>query len=256
VAGPPDRPLIRTRLDDVDLAEAWEAGADAFVAWARKPGHDSYWQFHRDLFLELVPTPGRRTLDLGCGEGRLSRDLKRLGHSVVGVDLSPTMLAAARAADPEIETHLADAATLPFENGAFDLVLAFMSLQDIDDYAGAIRESARVLVPGGRICVAIVHPLNSAGRFAGDTAESPFVIDGSYLDRSYHLDNMVRDGLEIEFVSEHRPLEAYCEAIAAAGLVIERLREPALPEHAVKRPHSRRWQRLPLFLHLRALKPA
>src|SRR5205823_10308106 len=124
---PPDRPMKRTRLGSADLRSAWEEHASDFVAWARKPGFDSYWRFHRDLFLEIVPPPGRRTLDLGCGEGRLSRDLKSLGHRVVGVDASPTMLASAREADPAIEAHLAAAAALPFPDAAFDLVVAFMS---------------------------------------------------------------------------------------------------------------------------------
>ena len=109
----PDRPLQRTRLGSADLGEAWEEHAPEFIAWARKPGHDSYWQYHRDQFLEFVPPPGRRTLDLGCGEGRLSRDLKALGHEVVAVDLSPTMVAAAKGADADLEAHLADAADLP-----------------------------------------------------------------------------------------------------------------------------------------------
>lgn len=252
---PPDRPLIHTRLDSADLSAAWDEHAAAFIAWARKPGHDSYWLFHRDLFLELVPPPGRRTLDLGCGEGRLSRDLKRLGYAIVGVDVSPTMLAAAREADSEIETHLADAASLPFAEGTFDCVVAFMSLQDVDDFEGAIREAARVLEPGGRFCVAIVHPLNSAGKFEGEDADSPFTIPGSYLEHSYYIDNVVRGGLEMDFVSAHRPLQAYTEAIADAGLLIERIRETATPEHAITSPHGRRWQRLPLFLHVRALKP-
>src|SRR5919108_881746 len=127
---PPDRPLRRTRLESADLAAAWEEHAAEFVAWARKPDHDSYWLFHRDQFLELLPPPGRRTLDLGCGEGRLARDLKALGHEVVGLDASPTLVAAAREADPELEVHVADAARLPFADAAFDLVVAFMSLQD------------------------------------------------------------------------------------------------------------------------------
>ena len=165
------------------------------------------------------------------------------------------MLAAAAEADPDIETHLADAAGLPFRDAEFDLVVAFMSLQDIDDYERAISEAARVLMPGGRFCVAIVHPFNSAGGFEGDAAESPFVIRGSYLDPSYYSDNFVRDELEMTFVSAHRPLQAYCEAMASASLLIELLRETAVPEPAIVRPRSRRWQRLPLFLHLRALKP-
>jgi SAM-dependent methyltransferase len=237
------------------LREAWEEHAAAWTAWAREPHHDSYWRFHRDAFLDLVPPPGRRTLDLGCGEGRLSRDLKALGHDVVALDASPTMLAAARAADPSIETHLADAAALPFADRAFDCVIAFMSLQDVDDCTSAIHECARVLEPGGRLCLAIVHPINSAGRFEGDDPASPFVIEGSYLDPFRYEDSIERDGLEMTFVSDHRPLQDYVEALADAGLLIERLREPGIPEAAIVRERSRLWQRLPLFLHARAIKP-
>ncbi|MEX2611937.1 MAG: hypothetical protein WD380_00040 [Gaiellaceae bacterium] len=67
--GPPDRPLVRTRLETADLRAAWQQQAAAWLAWARTPGHDSYWQFHRDQFLELVPPPGDRTLDLGLRRG-------------------------------------------------------------------------------------------------------------------------------------------------------------------------------------------
>jgi SAM-dependent methyltransferase len=250
-----DHPLIRTRLQRADLRAAWEHHAAEFVAWACTPNHDSYPQFHRELFLPLVPPPGRRTLDLGCGEGRVSRDLKAMGHHVVGVDLSPTILAAAREADPSIDTCLADAARLPFADGSFDCVIAFMSLQDVDDMAAAIEESARVLEPGGRLCLAIVHPLNSAGAFEGDEPDSPFTIGGSYLESSYYEDNVVRGGLEMTFVSAHRSMSAYAEALAEAGFLIERLREPPVPEHAMTRPANSRWARVPLFLHLRALKP-
>ena len=72
------------------LRDAWEEQAEKWAVWARHAGHDSYHRFHRDAFLELVPPPGRRTLDVGCGEGRLTRDLTALGHRVSAVDLSPT----------------------------------------------------------------------------------------------------------------------------------------------------------------------
>ena len=252
---PPDRPLQRTRIASADLRTAWDEQAANWIAWARTPDHDSYWRFHRDQFLELVPPPGRRTLDLGCGEGRLSRDLKDLGHDMVAVDLSPTMLAATQQADPELETHLADAAKLPFAENTFDCVVAFMSLQDVDDLDRAVVEAARVLQPGGLLCSAVVHPFASVGQFDGDEADSPFTISGSYLERSFYADELARDGLEITFVSAHRPLHAYTEALSRAELVIERLREPAVPESAISNPRSRRWQRIPLFLHIRARKP-
>jgi SAM-dependent methyltransferase len=253
VTQPPDRSLERTRLAALDLRAAWEENAAEFVAWARRPGHDSYWQFHRDLFLELLPEPGGRTLDLGCGEGRLARDLKTRGHDVIGVDASRTMVAAAHQADPELDIRLADAAELPFEDADFDLVVAFMSLQDVDNFELAVAESARVLKARGHVCLAIVHPLSSAGHFEEEDADSPFVVRGSYLERSYYMDSLRRDGLEVTFASAHRPLQAYTDALADAGLLIERVREPAVPEPA-RTARSRRWQRLPLFLHVRAVK--
>jgi ubiquinone/menaquinone biosynthesis C-methylase UbiE len=142
--------MQRTRLASADLRGAWDLHATEFIAWAREPQHDSYWRFHRDQFLQLMPPPGRRTLDLGCGEGRLSRDLKTLGHTMAAVDLSATTVDAARELDPELDVRVADATVLPFEDGAFDLVVAFMSLQDMDDLEGAVRECARVLEQGGR----------------------------------------------------------------------------------------------------------
>lgn len=238
-----------------DLRGEWERHAAQWIAWARKPGHDSYWQFHRDVFLELVPEPNGRTLDLGCGEGRVARDLAELGHEVVGVDSSPTLIGAARETAPEMELHLADAAELPFPDTSFGIVVAFMSLHDIDDLGGAIREAARVLLPGGQLCLAIVHPLASAGSFVTREATSPFVIDGSYLDERQVAGTFTRAGLTMTFASVHRPLQAYTGAIADARLLVEELREIAEPQHAFATANSRRWTRVPNFLHLRAVKP-
>jgi SAM-dependent methyltransferase len=256
VTEPPPGSFSRELLEEpTDLREAWEANAADWVTVARAPDHDSYWLYHRDQFLDLLPPPGRRTLDVGCGEGRLSRDLKALGHAVVAVDGSPTMVAAAREADPAIEVHLADAASLPLPDGYADLVVAFMSLQDVADAAEAIREAHRVLVPGGHFCFAVVHPLGSAGRFSGSEPDDPFVITGSYLARFRYRDSVERNGLKMVFESEHRPIQWYFAALAAAGFLVEELRETEVPEQAVTQPRQRRWQRLPLFLHVRALRP-
>jgi SAM-dependent methyltransferase len=238
----------------MSLKDDWEAQAQAFASWARRPGHDSYPRFHRDQFLPLLPAPGRLTLDVGCGEGRLARDLAERGHRVLAVDASLTMVTLARDADAAIPVLRADAAALPLDAACADLVVHFMSLQDIDDMPGAIAEGARVLAAGGRLCLAIVHPLNSAGRFLAESADSPFVIEGSYLDPRRTVDHVARDGLAMTFHSEHRPLAAYAAALERSQLVIEALREHPVPEGAFRRPQGRRWQRVPLFLHLRARK--
>lgn len=59
-------------MAEPELRQAWERHAPEWIAWARTPGHDSYWKFHRESFLPLVPGPGRLTVDLGCGEGRVA----------------------------------------------------------------------------------------------------------------------------------------------------------------------------------------
>ena len=226
----------------MSLSEAWEAHARDWITWVRKPGHDSYDRYHRDQFLPLLPVPGRRTLDVGCGEGRLTRHLASLGHRVVGIDASPSLVAAARELAPEMDLHVANAAALPFDDASFDQVVSFMCLHDVDDLDGAVREIARVLEPGGVACIAVVHPLNSAGRFE---KHGRFVIRGSYLASFRYADTVKRDELSMTFESQHRPIFAYFDALAAAGLVVDALREPATEGHES-------WSRLPLFLHLRA----
>ena len=189
----------------MELRDAWEENALDWARWAREPGHDSYWHFHRARFLELVPPPGRLTLDLGCGEGRLARDLKGLGHRVVAVDSSPTLARLAAEADPELQVVVADAAALPFPDRAADVAVAFMSLMDMDDMEAAIAEAARVLERGGRFCVAVVHPINSAGQFASRDDDSPFVLEGSYFDRRRYSDRLERAGLtnDVQLAAPH-----------------------------------------------------
>jgi ubiquinone/menaquinone biosynthesis C-methylase UbiE len=229
----------------VELHEAWDAQADEWARFARDPrGDRTNLEFNLPRFLELVPPAGRATLDVGCGEGRVGAALAERGHRVVGIDRSPGMVQHAR---ERHEAHVADAAALPFADRSFDLVTAFMSLQDIEDLPGAVREAARVLEPGGRLCFAIVHPINSAGGFTSMEADAPFVIAGSYFVERRFDDLVERDGFRIVFAQKHRPLEAYARALENAGLAIEALREPA-------HPNSPRWSRVPLFLHVRAVK--
>ncbi|CAN5864179.1 hypothetical protein BH23ACT10_BH23ACT10_39640 [soil metagenome] len=51
------------------LRDTWQRNAEQWIAWARTPMHDSFWHFHRDGFLTLLPDPGVLTVDIGAGEG-------------------------------------------------------------------------------------------------------------------------------------------------------------------------------------------
>jgi SAM-dependent methyltransferase len=235
---------------------SWEWQAGSWVRWARTPGHDSYWHFRDAFFDAIVPAPGRRTLELGCGEGRVTRDLTQRGHQVVALDISTTLVTAASAADPFGVYVLGDAAALPFADGSFDLVVAYNSLMDVDDMPAAVSEASRVLEPGGRLSVCVTHPTADAGKFESKDPEAPFVIPGSYLGRHRIEEPFERDGLQITFIGWRYSLEEYARALEDGGLLIERLREPPAPPALAARPGFERWQRLPNFLHLRAVKPA
>jgi hypothetical protein len=70
-----------------------------------------------------------------------------------------------------------------------------------------------------------------------------------------YFDAVERDGLSMTFQSQNRPIESYFSALEEAGLLIEALREPRVPDRVLKSDRGRRWQRVPLFLHLPARRP-
>jgi SAM-dependent methyltransferase len=229
----------------MSLKDFWDEQSESWGRFARTPGHDVFHEeFNFPAFLELVPPPGRKTLDLGCGEGRVGSALADRGHTIVGVDSSPGMVELAR---ERHEAHVADAAELPFEDASFDLVISYMSLMNFDDPEAAVAEAARLLEPGGRLCVATLHPIDGAGHFvADDDPEAAFVIEGSYFDPEPKLWRSERDGIEMRFWDRTLSLERHFRAHEDAGLLVEAVREP--------RPPAGRRLRIPLLLHTRALK--
>jgi SAM-dependent methyltransferase len=165
------------------------------------------------------------------------------------VDLTPALarLAAEAAGGPQYV--VGDGAALPFPSGAFDCVVAYNSLMDVDDMPAAVREVARVLAPGGRLCVCVTHPLRDAGRLASREPGAPFVIAGSYFGRRPYEGTFTRAGLSVTFRGFCYALEDYARALEAAGFAIEALREPR-PDPA-ERPYDDE-QRIPQFLMFRA----
>jgi SAM-dependent methyltransferase len=234
------------------LREAWDAHAKEWIDWVRAPGQpDSYLRFHRRRFLPLVPAPGRLTLDIGCGEGRVARDLQKQGHTVVGVDWSFTMCqAAATHWEDPCAVIGGDAAKLPLADASVDCAVAFMSLQDIDDLPGAVKEISRVLADGRKFALAIVHPMYSGGTFSppGKTTDDNFVIQRSYFKPELCISSDSRDRLTVTFYREHRPLQAYIQALLEAGFSIGQMHE--LTDEDQGKP----LHRVPMFLDILATR--
>jgi len=234
----------------MSLREFWDGQAEAWGRFARTPGHDVFHeQFNFPAFLELLPPAGRATLDLGCGEGRVGASLEQRGHKVVGVDASPAMVELAR---ERHEALVADAAALSFDDASFDLVVAYMSLMNLDDLEGSLREAGRVLEPGGRLCAALIHPLDGAGEFEGED----FLVRGSYFEQEPKLWTSDRDGIAMTFCDRSFPFERLSLALEGAGLAWEAIREPLPSDEFVRAyPTAARRLRIPLLLHFRAVKP-
>jgi len=120
-------------------------------------------------------TPGERVLDLGSGAGTDSLiAVQMVGPAgrVTGVDMTPQMLAKARAGaaamgSTNVEFHLGEAEALPFEDESFDVVISNGVIDLLPDKDTVFTEIHRVLVPGGRIQVAdvtIQRPVSEEGR--------------------------------------------------------------------------------------------
>ena len=134
-------------------------GPEVYAAWRRSSLGEITEALEQRLILRLAgPLQGRSVLDVGCGDGTLALVAARHGAArVAGCDPDPRMIAraraqAARGAAP-IELAVARAQALPFADGSFDVVTCITVLAFVADAAGAVREMARVLRPGGRLVV-------------------------------------------------------------------------------------------------------
>lgn len=116
-----------------------------------------------ELFVSLGGlAPGRTALELGCGTGIFIEKVAQCGVSVKGIDLSPDLLAAARArtaALPNVRLTCGNAEQMPYPDGSFDAVYGSSVLHHLD-LDRALREAARVLKPGGTAVFAEPNILN------------------------------------------------------------------------------------------------
>jgi SAM-dependent methyltransferase len=131
----------------------------------------------------------------------------------------------------------AGAGALPFRDSGFDAVVACLVFEHIRDVDDAIAEVARVLPTGGRFLFFLNHPLlqtPSSGWIDDQVLDPPeqYWRIGPYLVEDESLEEVEKD-VFIPFI--HRPLSRYVNAMAANGLVIRRMDEPAPPQGFLSR---------------------
>jgi trans-aconitate 2-methyltransferase len=127
-----------------------------------------------DLLARIPSVSVRRAADLGCGPGNSTVLLQRRfpEATIIGIDSSADMLAAARTRLPQAEFALADITDWP-ERGPFDLILANASLQWVPDHAAVFPQLVAKLAPGGVLAVQMPDNLDEpAHRLMRDVAAS------------------------------------------------------------------------------------
>jgi SAM-dependent methyltransferase len=231
--------------------EHWSRIADEWTAWARAPNHDEFWAYRASL-LAFIGQGAGDALDVGCGEGRVSRLLKECGYRVTAVDPVAQYISAAERAESADAYEIAAAADLPFANSSFDVAVAYNVLMGVADIPAALKEVKRVLRPSGILVISIVHPFTDRGRFVGPKANAPFVLEKSYFGRARFEGSEVRNGLRMHFAGWSQPLESYMSALEGAGFAVISLREPVPYPGVMSEATTERWNKVPLFLWLRA----
>jgi len=167
-AGEYDRDFTEARLREIrgllDSAESIGAGVtadaistvDGYRSWAEfydEPGNQLI-DLEQPVVRAILDGLGRGVaLDVACGTGRHSEYLASLGHTVIGVDSSPDMLARARAKVPDGEFHCGDLSQLPVSDSHVDVVVCALALMHVPDLTAAFRELVRVLRPGGHLVI-------------------------------------------------------------------------------------------------------
>ena len=101
----------------------------------------------------IAPKPGMRILDIAAGTGSSSRPLADAGAEVIPLDFSKGMLEAGRKRHPDLAFTHGDALALSFKDNEFDVTTISFGLRNTSDTLKALRESLRVLKPGGRMVV-------------------------------------------------------------------------------------------------------
>lgn len=213
---------------------------------------------------QILPIAGaelagaQRVLDIGCGDGQISRLVAVSGATVVGVDPTWNQIRVAHERGGGAQYVRSAADRLPFADASFDAAVACLVFEHIDAVDEAIAEVARVVAPGGRFCFFLNHPLlqtPGSGWIDDQILDPPeqYWRIGAYLDEAVSIEQ-VELGVYIRFI--HRPLSRYVNTLSDHGFVLERMLEPAPPAGFLARapeyPDAATIPRL-LYLRLRRL---
>ncbi|OXM54189.1 class I SAM-dependent methyltransferase [Amycolatopsis alba] len=195
----------------------YDSFAEAYAAENEASLINAYYT--RPAILNLAgDVSGRRILDAGCGAGPITENLRDRGAIVTGFDSSAKMVELARKRlGDDADLRVADIGSpLPFPDGAFDDVVVALVLHYLEDWSGPLAEIRRVLKPGGRLILAVNHPI-------GYKLLHP---EADYFETVKWNDEYTFSGQNAVLTYWHRPLHAMTDAFTAAGFRTAVVSEP------------------------------
>jgi 2-polyprenyl-3-methyl-5-hydroxy-6-metoxy-1,4-benzoquinol methylase len=197
--------------------------------------------------LAMVDSGSRRALDIGCGVGALTARLADRVDEVVGVDASLASIQLARKSNdrPNVtyDSSSVEDFALRFKEGAFDLIVANMTLMDVPDLHAVALASSRLLQQGGQFLFSITHPWFWP-RYWGYEGEPWFDYNAEIFIEAQFSISRARSAHISTHV--HRPLHAYFNILAGVGIATVSIEEP-VPTPDVAKFYPEPW-RFPRFL--------
>jgi 2-polyprenyl-3-methyl-5-hydroxy-6-metoxy-1,4-benzoquinol methylase len=207
--------------------------------WDTESGDSGVWHQKYDIdpvvFDVLGGVKNKRILEIGCGNGYLSRILAKRGAKMTAVDLSKKFIRIAKEKESAkplgIKYFVSDAANLhDIKSRQFDVVISSMMLMDVADAQGVIKEAGRVVKSGGRLIFSIVHPIFVEG---GQKWVRVKIGNKNYFTRAVarylipHAKKLVLWASGVKATQYYRPFSEYFKYLKKAGFLVSDLREIA-----------------------------
>lgn len=245
--------------EPIDPRKVWQERSPEWLSHVKGETQGSVVTV-RDFFLHplmikyLDIQPQMRILDAGCGDGILSALIRRYGGETVGIDIVESFLHESEY-KKEQEVAVADITkSFPFIDGSFDRIVSNLTLMWLDDYSPFVRESFRVLNPGGKVIVSLAHPFTAiAERVPPEHPDFPILVQKLPLNEGRYL-RLINRVIGPYPYYQRSPFE-YVNRFLQEGFMLIAGEDTFLPDNIDIGPDSPAYRMFPQFLILVFQKP-